>query len=363
MGAALFILWPARYSIIIIVFSILSTLGFVQVNDAIELNEFAVEGGVLLGTGALFTIFMIEARYASRIREIKARLALDANFRLTERQRDEIASKNDQLEDQAKKLRDAKERIEQMNSKLLDYNSELESQVETRTQKLKKANKEMDQLVYSLSHDFRTPMVNVKGLLDFTEQIDSLDQMKAVMGKMRSAVHRFDELLSDMMNYAVYWDDTVKTEKVLIPEIIANEWRRFDEKADGLNSKPKLETIGFERDKLILSDFEKLRTVFYCLFSNAIRYAKNEEDSFVRVEYTETDAEHQITITDNGQGIQEEHLPKVFDMFYRGHPKSQGAGMGLYIAKEIMKQLTGKISLESQIGKGTSVRISIPKAQ
>lgn len=68
----------------------------------------------------------------------------------------------------------------------------------------------------------------------------------------------------------------------------------------------------------------------------------------------------QIAITDNDEGIKQEHLPKVFDMFYRGNPKSQGAGMGLYIAKGIIEQLGGQILLESKENVGTKVLLTVP---
>lgn len=67
-----------------------------------------------------------------------------------------------------------------------------------------------------------------------------------------------------------------------------------------------------------------------------------------------------IEIQDNGEGISEKHLSKVFDMFYRATTTSVGTGLGLYICKEIVAKLKGSISLISEVGKGTTVTIQIP---
>jgi len=67
-----------------------------------------------------------------------------------------------------------------------------------------------------------------------------------------------------------------------------------------------------------------------------------------------------VLIEDNGIGIAAEHQSKIFDMFYRASEKSQGSGLGLYIVKETLDKLNGKIEVSSSLGKGSKFRLEIP---
>ena len=68
-----------------------------------------------------------------------------------------------------------------------------------------------------------------------------------------------------------------------------------------------------------------------------------------------------FTVTDNGEGIPEKHLSKIFDMFYRASSSSQGTGLGLYICKEIVNKLNANIEIQSKQNEGTIVQLSIPE--
>lgn len=70
-------------------------------------------------------------------------------------------------------------------------------------------------------------MVNVKGLIDLAEYIDEPEQLKELNAKMGVSVNRFDELLRDMMNYAVYWDEEIKCKTLSLKELIDNKWKHF----------------------------------------------------------------------------------------------------------------------------------------
>ncbi|MBI1184362.1 hypothetical protein GC194_08830 [bacterium] len=356
LGASLFLLWPVTFSVIAIAFSYAATILFVSLNPQLTLHDFALEGGVLLATGAIFTIFMIQARFRLRLREVKARLALEQSLEVTDRQKKEITEQNEKLLSTTKELQQAKDKIENMNALLQDNNEMLEQQVQQRTQKLSKANHEMDQLVYSLSHDFRTPLVNVKGLINLAEYMDDSQQLKALIGKMDNSVNRFDELLRDMMNYSVYWKEELVPAEVDVIQLVNNKWKYLQYIHH--NQMQLITEAGNEADWLIKSDYEKVRVLVYCLMSNAVKY--NKQGGYVKVQMAHTLGNTQLLIEDNGTGIKEEHLPKVFDMFYRGSSLSSGAGMGLYIARQICEQLQGSISISSVFGQGTKVLVELP---
>lgn len=147
LGASLFLLWPISYSIIAIAFSYAATIFFVSQNGQLTLNEFLVDGGMLLATGAFFTIFIIQARFNLRLKEVKARLALTESLKITAQQKEEISQQNEQLLLTTGELQKVKGKIEKMNSQLIDNNDLLEVEVKQRTAKLRKSNKEMDQFI------------------------------------------------------------------------------------------------------------------------------------------------------------------------------------------------------------------------
>ena len=96
------------------------------------------------------------------------------------------------------------------------------------------------------------------------------------------------------------------------------------------------------------------------LFSNAIKYADPEKErKWISVNFKmhENDG-WELSVEDNGLGIGQEHLDEIFDMFYRANETSDGSGLGLYITKETINKLNGAITVNSEIGKGTTMRLA-----
>ena len=109
------------------------------------------------------------------------------------------------------------------------------------------------------------------------------------------------------------------------------------------------------------SDERRISIVLNNLISNSIRYSNPESAKpFVDVDVEISAEQAYIRIKDNGMGIAKEEQDKIFDMFYRVSKDSQGSGLGLYIVKETVEKLKGKIAIESELGKGTEFNIHIP---
>lgn len=337
MGAGLFILWPLRYSLIIIGISLITSFYFVSTNAALELSEFAVAGGLLLIAGAIFTILLIQARFRLRLREIQARLALQVQLEITEQQKTTIQS---------------------MNERLLDYNKELEREVAARTESLRKANEERDKLVYRLSHDFKTPILNVRSLVSMMKMQGVSEANEPILAHLMKNVDRFEELLGDMMNYAVYANDSLEPRPINLEEKVANVWKNLtflhqDQFQPTLNLKNGAE-------QPLVHDPEKLRVLLYCLLSNSLRFGPESGERRIVVEAASSQSGWLIQVKDNGTGIPKEIMPRIFDMFFRGDVRSNGSGLGLFVAKGIAEQLGGTLTVESEVNKGTTVTIHLP---
>lgn len=357
LGTALFAYWPIRFSILGTGLSILVTFLVVSSNSNIDLKSFTVEGGLLLLTSAIFTVLMIEGKYRLKIRETKALIALENSLKTSEQQRLEIKDKNQMLLDKSEELSIAKEEIEAINKELSESNKHLEEKVEQRTKLLRETNEEMDQLVYSLSHDFRTPMVNAQGLVILAKSMESSDLIEDLLEKIATCLHRFDELLHDMTNYAVYWDKKLEQSEVSVNSVLHQVWQDLKHQH---HSKVAFNFQGLGNEIVWQTHPEKLRVLLYCILSNAVRFQREKVAGAVCVSYESIGSDVHITVKDNGQGISSENLKRVFEMYYRGNKDSKGAGLGLYIARGIATQIRGDIHIESEVNAGTQVSLIFP---
>ena len=108
------------------------------------------------------------------------------------------------------------------------------------------------------------------------------------------------------------------------------------------------------------SDRVRLKMILRNLFSNAIKFRKSGHKPLIKVS---TKLEHDklvVLIEDNGEGIAPEIRSKIFEMFFRGHERSNGSGLGLYIAKEAARRINCEISVESEFGKGSTFSLIFP---
>jgi signal transduction histidine kinase len=111
----------------------------------------------------------------------------------------------------------------------------------------------------------------------------------------------------------------------------------------------------------LISDAYRLLVIFNNLLSNTIKYRDSKKDqNFIHFYITVEKDTLKIRVQDNGIGIAPDFLPKVFNMFYRATERSEGAGLGLYIVRETVHKLGGKISVDSEVGVGTTFDIEVP---
>jgi len=111
------------------------------------------------------------------------------------------------------------------------------------------------------------------------------------------------------------------------------------------------------------SDRQRILIILNNLISNAIRYSYDNagaKDHFIKIEAKISSQKADLEISDNGTGIKQEHLDRVFEMFYRADLQKSGSGLGLYIVKETLDKLHGTIEINSKDEEGTQVLLTIP---
>lgn len=108
------------------------------------------------------------------------------------------------------------------------------------------------------------------------------------------------------------------------------------------------------------SDIKRLKILFNNLISNALRYHNSKQESaYIRIEVEQDRHKAILKVIDNGTGISSEIIGNIFKMFYRGSGNSKGSGLGLYIAKEVVEKLNGILTVESELGKGSTFTVKL----
>jgi signal transduction histidine kinase len=119
--------------------------------------------------------------------------------------------------------------------------------------------------------------------------------------------------------------------------------------------------LDIQTSPIIFSDRSRLGVLLKNIIGNSIKYRRKDIKSFVNFSLKRENHSLVMQVTDNGEGIDAQHLDKIFTMFYRGTTSSIGTGLGLYICKEIVNKLNGDLEVTSTLGKGTQMTITIPE--
>jgi signal transduction histidine kinase len=222
---------------------------------------------------------------------------------------------------------------------------------------LKLANSELDHFVYRSSHDLVAPLKSLQGLM-MVAKMDTKDaQMHQYLDLMESSTVKLETFIGSIMEYSVNAKSDVATEEIVLENLlnqILEEIKYFD-KSEKIEFILDLEGIS------LISDAKRLKIILNNLITNAIKYHDlNKTNPFVKISARKTENTVQLIVTDNGQGIADENLENVFQMFYRASEKSDGSGLGLYIVKDTINKINGKIYIESKLGEGTTVSIEVP---
>jgi signal transduction histidine kinase len=235
---------------------------------------------------------------------------------------------------------------------------ELAYEVRSKNGDLQKVNRELDRFFYSTTHDLRIPLKDINGMID-TALADIKDEkILNYFLLLKDRTQHLESFLQDVIDYSRNTQTAVKSEPVhvqkLVEEVIGNF--RFVKDAD---------RIRFEKEILVDSmiEIDRVRFVIVLnnIISNAIKYQRKEiNDCWVHINIRYEGEKISVCIEDNGQGIQSEMLPKIFNMFFRATQQSKGSGLGLYIVKETIDKMGGTIEVKSTLGVGTRFTIMLP---
>lgn len=241
--------------------------------------------------------------------------------------------------------------------KLSQYNEELSR----KNEQLQKINNDLDNFIYTASHDLKAPVSNIEGLLGTLKDVleNRNPETEMVLGLMDKSIQRFKETIIDLTEISKTQkginDDA---EEVDIEEIIDDVKVSI---ADLISRSHATFKTDFSDEKIIKFSKANLKSIVYNLISNAIKYRSSDRDPEILISLKNVRDELMLSVTDNGLGISRQNLGKLFSMFKRFHDHVEGTGIGLYIVKRIIDNSGGRIEVESELDKGTTFRIYFRK--
>jgi len=232
----------------------------------------------------------------------------------------------------------------------------------TEQQKLENSRREF---VANVSHELRTPLTNVKSYTEtLAESPDAPEEMKEQFySVILNETDRMTRIVKDLLTLSrldsakMDW----KNENFSLKKSVENAYRAMEIEARRHGHKLTMSVDSTLPD--FYGDRERIEQVFINLLSNAVKYTPDGG----RIDFSaESFTDHiKITVKDNGIGIAEENMPRMFERFYRVDKarsrESGGTGLGLSIAREIIRHYGGDIKLESKYGSGTNVSVILPK--
>ena len=251
------------------------------------------------------------------------------------------------------------QRRRQINTLLLRHQQEME----TRSEELERLNQVKDKFFSIISHDLRSPINALAGLLDLLDKgAVKPEELSRHIHELKSRFNHTRTLLNNLLDWTLLQMDklSLQATRIDIHKMVEENIQLLGSvpnKQIEIHNKVPSNTIGF-------ADSNTINLVIRNLMTNAIKFTNDGGE--VVISTADQDTEWLIVVTDNGVGIDDDVLKILFDKTApyttRGTANEKGTGLGLILCKEFVEKNGGKISVQSRVGKGSKFSFTVPKA-
>jgi two-component system, sensor histidine kinase and response regulator len=222
---------------------------------------------------------------------------------------------------------------------------------------LQNAYNELDKFAYSVTHDMRGPLLSILGAIDLSKESNSIDEIKEILSMMKKSVLGLDDFIKSMNEYYNLKRGELQIVEINFANIVKELEESFDDAREEYNVNLDINVV---QNETFRCDEMLLKVILSNLLSNAFKFQqKNNNDKRIVLNIEVNKGTAAISVKDNGIGIHEDHISKIFSMFYKAID-NPGSGIGLYNVKDALKRLNGEINVSSRPDEGTTFQITIP---
>lgn len=218
-------------------------------------------------------------------------------------------------------------------------------------------NEGLDKFVYSASHDLRSPISSLLGLVELLKNEQNPAQRDLYLQLMKQNLVKQDEFLRGLIDFTRNKRTTVRTREIDLIQLIDDvvEQHSFIDYAAGIEIRKEIKGTRLNADEF------RLKIILNNLLSNAIKYSDQaKKNRVVTIRTLPKNGSMLIEVEDNGIGIKKEDHGKIFEMFYAAGPNNKSSGLGLFITHETVQMLDGKITVDSKPGHGSTFTVTLP---
>lgn len=232
----------------------------------------------------------------------------------------------------------------------------------TRLERLEKVRQEF---LSNVSHELRTPLTSILAFVETLEDgaLEDPENNRRFLNVIRRNAERMHHLIDDILELS-----SIEAGKVTVRPKLLDLRPLVEEVWSPLVEKAQKRSISFTNDipadTRVFADPRRLEQILINLLGNAVKF--NREGGSVSVSYRKRPGFHQVRVTDTGEGIAPEHLPRIFERFYRTDTARSrelgGTGLGLAIVKHLARLHHGEVRVESAIGEGSTFTVELSDA-
>lgn len=217
--------------------------------------------------------------------------------------------------------------------------------------------------VANASHELKTPLTAIRGFAETLVDSDPPDELRQqFLESIRSNTLRLQNLVDDLLDLSRLesgrW--SAASEKIVVQDAVAEAWNLVPPRRD---PPPELTLSG---GAVVHGDHQGLVQIFVNLLDNAVRHTDQPGRISVSIEPDPVDSMVSISVTDDGEGIPQRALSRIFERFYRADASRArdigGTGLGLAIVKHLVGAMGGEVEATSTLGHGTTIRFTLPRA-
>lgn len=246
-----------------------------------------------------------------------------------------------------------KTRLQESVKKEMDIQEKLIRELEVK-------NEELERFTYTASHDLKSPLITIRGFLGYLEQdarAGKFERLSSDIQRISDATEKMHRLLSELLDLSRVGRVTSEKQNIPFDVIVTEALKRVEGQ---INEKQVTVQVGSELP-VVYVDKERLIEVIQNLVDNAIKFMGKQPSPHIEIGFSMQDGNPIFFVRDNGIGIKKEFHKKIFGLFDKLNPSTDGTGVGLALVKRIIEVHGGSIWVDSQEGMGATFYFSLEK--